>query len=67
MASISFGAPNSQVERLRRYIELAQAMKLTVHGFEIRGRDIVIHTQPIGGAPVETEEDEATRWLRLDG
>ncbi len=55
------------MERLRRYVELAQAMKLTLHGFEIRGRDIVIYTQPIGVAPAETEEDEATRWLRLNG
>jgi hypothetical protein len=67
MANISFGTPNSQVERPRRYVEIAQSMNLTVHGFEVCGRDTVIFTQSIGGAPVEVEEDEATRWLRLNG
>ena len=57
---------NTTEARVERFVQLAQRLGLAVHGFEVRGRDVTILTQPreVGPTAPETASDPVERWFR---
>lgn len=58
---------NTTEARVERFVRLAQRLELTVVGFEVRGRDVIVLTHPrqegLAAKPM-AEEDAAARWFR---
>ena len=57
---------NTTEARVERFVQLAQRLGLAVHGFEVRGRDVTILTQPreAGPAAPATGPDPVESWFR---
>jgi hypothetical protein len=55
---------NSQADRIRRYIEVAQGCGLTVHAIELlKGRGIRIITAPPADLTADNDEAEIAQYL----
>ena len=56
---------NTTEARVERFLRLAQRLELPVCGFEVRGRDVIVLTQPReAGSPVPpTGPDAVERWF----
>ena len=46
---------------IKRVIDAAKAVGMTIYGYAVDGKKITVFTQPIGEA---SKEDELDRWLR---
>jgi hypothetical protein len=57
---------NTTEARVERFVRLAQRLDLPVHGFEVRGRDVIVLTQPreAGSPAPPTVPDPVERWFR---
>ena len=58
---------NTTEARVERFVRLAQRLELPVYGFEVRGRDVTVLTQPRGegpGAGASGGADPVERWFR---
>jgi hypothetical protein len=57
---------NTTEARVERFVRLAQRLELPVYGFEVRGRDVTVLTQPRDVASPSTPAlpDPVERWFR---
>jgi hypothetical protein len=57
---------NTTEARVERFVRLAQRLDLPVHGFEVRGRDVIVLTHPLEHGPAASPPgpDPIERWFR---
>ena len=57
---------NTTEARVERFVRLAQRLELPVHGFEVRGRDVIVLTHPRENGPAASPPgaDPIERWFR---
>jgi hypothetical protein len=57
---------NTTEARVERFVRLAQRLDLPVHGFEVRGRDVIVLTHPrdAGSPTPPTGPYPVENWFR---